>query len=214
MALELMETGTPNSVSAEALKDGSLITVPWVLKEVAKGNVYHAYIGSATTPVTLDAAYANTDPDISLDVPSNKVIVPLCIRAVLEAYGSSALFEVFTLCSRTLAQATAGTQFTPINMRTRDDSTSQCEVFIGPTITNCNTNGAFELGRQTIAKVATVQTGSDNSNMNPGIYEWNYTMNTPITVLEGPASMATWVIAQASSGYLQYWWVELDSDTI
>ncbi len=191
------------------LKDGSAVAIPWVQAMVLKGKVFHAYIGSATTPVTLDASYAATDPDISLDVPDGTAIIPLRITAVVEAYGTTALFETFSLCTKTLAAASGGTVFTPINMALRSSNGSACACYTAPTVTDGNTTGAFELYRNTQAKAVTISTADDDSTWQHNIHEWTYMQAGYAPVLHGEASLQTWVIAQASSGYIQYVWLEL-----
>jgi len=208
--IKTLEMGSSSDFNfALGLKDGSTVSVPWVQAMVLKGRVFHAYVGSATTPVTLDASYAATDPDISLDVPSGTAIIPLCIRLVVEAYGTTALFESFTLCTKTLAAASAGTLFTPINMNTRQGTGSACKVYVGPTVTDGNTPDAFEIGRVTQAKAVTIATADDDSTWQPASFEWNYLTSGFAPVLRGDASMQTWAIAQAITGYIQYWWLEL-----
>src|SRR3990167_8438223 len=143
--IKTLEMGSSSDFNfALGLKDGSTVSVPWVQAMVLKGRVFHAYVGSATTPVTLDASYAATDPDISLDVPDGTAIIQLMVRVIIEAYGTTALFETFTLCSKTLAAASAGTLFLPINMATRQGNGSACKVYVGPTVTDGNTTDAFE----------------------------------------------------------------------
>ena len=208
--IKLLEMGKSSTFAyALGLQDGSLVSVPWIQALLLKGKVFHAYIGSATTPVTLDASYAATDPDISLDVPDGTAIIPLCIRVVMEAYGTTALWETFTLCSKTLAASSAGTVFTPINMSLRSAGASACKVYVGPTVTDGNTTGAFEIGRCTQSKAVTIATAIDTSTWQPEAFEWSYLKQGFAPVLHGEASMATWVISQASSGYIQYFWAEL-----
>ena len=199
---------------ALGLKDGSLVSVPWVQAMVLKGKVFHAYVGNASTPITLDASYAATDPDISLDVPDGTAIIPLSIRVVMEAYGSTALWESFTLCSKTLAAASAGTLFTPINMATRQGSGSNCAVYTAPTVTDGNTTGAFELGRRTQSKAVTIATAIDTSTWQPEAFEWSYVQQGFAPVLYGEASMQTWAISQAATGYIQYFWLELSESEV
>ena len=191
------------------LKDGATVSVDWVQQLVLRGRVFHAYVGSATTPATLDASYAATDPDISLDVPDGTAIIPLCIRVVVEAYGTTALWETFTLCSKTLAASSAGALFTPINMATRQGGGSNCVVYTAPTVTDGNTVGAFEIGRRTQSKAVTIATAIDTSTWQPEAFEWNYRTQGFAPVLHGEASMATWVTSQACTGYIQYFWAEL-----
>jgi len=189
--------------------DGAVITQDKVAALVADGRVFHAYVGNASTPVTLDAAWANTDPDLSLDAPAGITVIPLRVVVVLEAFGTEALFETMTLCSKTLAAASAGTKFTPINLRTRHTRESACSVYVGPTVTSGYTTGAFELFRECIQKAVTVGTGDDDSTAYPTKFEWNYLKDGPAPMLEGQASMATWATSQAASGYIQYVWAEV-----
>uniref|UniRef100_A0A6M3L351 Uncharacterized protein n=1 Tax=viral metagenome TaxID=1070528 RepID=A0A6M3L351_9ZZZZ len=214
MSLKILETGTTNEFKdAEGIK-GAQITLDWVQAQVFKGNVYHAYLGTATTPVTLDAAWANTDPDISIDVPNGRLIIPLRINVIMEAYGTTALFETMCLCSRTLAASSAGTAFVPINMKTRTGGGSNCSVYTGPTVTSGYTTGCFELFRNCQAKAVTIATAIDTSTWQNNVTEWSYLANGPAPVLEGNASLQIWATSQAASGYMNIYWVELDANAL
>lgn len=215
MSIKLLRQNSSGEyVDAEGLKDGSLVTVPWVQAQIVAGKGFHAYVGQATTPVTLDASWANTDPDISIDVPDGRIIMPIMVKVVMEAYGSTALFETMTLCSRTLAASSAGTAFVPINLRTRTGGGSNCSVYVGPTVTSGYTTGAFELYRASIAKIATVATGDDDSSRHDGIFEWNIGKQGYAPLLEGNASLATWATSQAASGYIYIEWLEFEEGEI
>jgi hypothetical protein len=211
-----LQLGSANTFNFDlGLKDGASVSADWVQGLVLRGKVFHAFVGSATTPATLDASYANTDPDISLDVPDGTAILPLAIRVVVEAYGTTALFESFTLCTKTLAAASAGTAFTPINMATRQGSGSACKVFTAPTVTNgAGHADAFELGRETYAKAVTIGTADDDSSIYPSHFLWTYKEMGFAPVLHGDASMQTWVVGQATTGYIQYWWAELSENEL
>jgi len=213
--IKTLQMGTSGTFNyALGLKDGAIVSVPWVQAMVLKGKVFHAYVGSATTPVTLDASYAATDPDISLDVPDGTAIIPLMVRVIIEAYGTTALFETFTLCSKTLAAASAGTLFLPINIATRQGKGSACKVYVGPTVTDGNTTDAFEFNRNVQAKAVTIATADDDSTWQHNVTEWNIAQKGYAPVLHGEASMQTWAISQASSGYIQYEWLELSEDDL
>lgn len=211
--LELGTTSTFNFT--QGLKDGALVSADWIQSLVLRGRVFHAFLGTATTPVTLDASYANTDPDISMDVPDGVSIIPLSIRTVVEAYGTTLLFETFTLITKTLANSSAGVAFTPINMSTRQGGGSAVKVFTAPTVTNgAGHADAFELGRETYAKAVTVATADDDNAIYPTHFEWSYKTAGFAPVLTGDASMQTWVICQAVTGYVQWWWAELPSSEL
>lgn len=212
-----LELGTSNTFNFDAgLKDGARISADWVQSLALRGKVFHAYVGSATTPATLDASYAATDPDISLDVPDGTAIMPLCIRVVVEAFGTTALFETFSLVTKTLGNSSAGTAFTPINMATRQGGGSNCKVFVGPTVTDGSAHtDAFELGRHTYAKAVTIATADDDNSIYPTYFQWTYKDMGFAPILHGDASLQTWVTCQAATGYIQYWWAELgESDLL
>lgn len=215
MSVKLLETGTnANFINQEALKGGFGLTSDFVMSQVVKGNVFMAYVGADTTPVALDASWANTDPDISIDVPDGRLIIPLRISVIMEAYGTTALFETMCLCSRTLGAASAGTAFNPINLRTRTGGGSACAVYVGPTVTSGYTTGAFELFRNTQAKAVTIATAIDTSTWQHNVTEWNYLSNGPAPVLEGNASLQVWATSQAAYGYINIYWLELAEGAI
>lgn len=196
------------------LRDGTLSTVNWIQKLVLEGRVFHARVGTDSTPVTLDAAWANTDPDLSLDVPSGVAVIPLRVSVIMEAYGTTALFETMTLVTETLGAASAGTGFTPVNMHTGSSNGSACAVYVGPTVTSGYVAPYCELYRAVVAKIATVGTGDDDSSRHDGIFEWNINQHGFAPVLKGPASMQTWATSQAASGYISWWWAELPASAV
>lgn len=205
-----LEAGTTSTFNFTlGLKDGATVAADWIQYNALRGNVFHAFLGSDTSPTTLDPGYAATDPDISLDVPDGTAIIPLQIRVVVEAYGSTGLFETFTLITKTLANSSAGVAFTPINMATRQGGGSNCKVFTGPTVTDGSTHAeAFELGRETYAKAVTISTADDDSAIYPTHFQWSYKEMGFGPVIHGDGSMQTWVVGQAITGYVQWWWLE------
>jgi hypothetical protein len=211
-----LQLGTSNTFNFDlGLKEGSRVSTDWVQALALRGRIFHAFVGSASTPATLDASYAATDPDISMDIPDGTAILPLCIRVVPEAFGSTLLFETFTLCTKTLGAASAGTAFTPINMATRQGGGSNVKVFTGPTVTDGSAHAdAFELGRHTYAKAATIGTAIDTSSIYPTYFQWTYKDLGFAPILHGDAAMQTWVTAQAMTGYVQWWWAELSESEL
>lgn len=203
-----------SEIEIRTTRDGALVSVPWYQALVLEGRVFLAYYGSASTAVTLDASWANTDPDISIDVPDGITILPLVVDVVMEAYGSTALFETMTLCSKTLGAKSAGTAFTPINLNTRSGYGSDCLVYTAPTITSGYTTGAFEIYRACVSKIATLATGDDDSSRLDHHYTWSAFKEGFAPVLQGEASLSTWATAQTTSGYLKIIWAELPSAAV
>ena len=210
MANKILKYGTTSNVDVVGLDDGSVISVDWVQAKIFQGKGFHAYVGSASTPATLDASYAATDPDISLDIPDGRMIIPIQITVVMEDFGTEALFETHTLCSKTLCASSAGTVFNPINMRTRTGGGSACSCYTGPTVTDGHTTGAFEINRHTLHAVADVLTSDDDASAEllRREFTWSYGQAGWAPLLEGDASIATWATSQAAKGIIQYWWLE------
>ena len=211
--LQMGSSGTFNY--AQGLKDGGIVSADWIQAKMMEGKAFHAYLGSASTPATFATSYVNTDPEMSVDIPSGVAIIPLRVTHVMEAYAATAaLFEVITLCSKTLAAASAGTEFHPIALNNRGASGSACAVYTAPTVTNGNTTGAFELYRAVIQNVITLNTGIDTTSIDPNIFEWNYAQRGYAPVLRGESSLQTWAICGAGTGYIYIDWLEFDADDL
>lgn len=209
MSLKLLKAGTSGDYTdAIANEQGVQFTLPWVQAMINEGHGYMMYVGSASTAATLDASWANTDPDISLDVPDGRIVIPIRYFLHMEVYGTNALFETMVLCSRTLAASSAGTVFSPIPLRTRTSGGSNCSAYTGPTVTSGYTTGAFELYRNGQTKAVTLGTADDDSHFENNVCEWNIGTAGWGPVLEGPASIAAWATAQAAAGYMQLYWLE------
>jgi hypothetical protein len=191
-----------------ATLDGAGVTESVVQALVMDGRVFHARVGLDTTPVTLDAEWANTDPDLSMDVPGGITVIPLRIAVIYEAFGSDAIVETITLCTTTLAAASAGTKFTPINYRLRHSRDSACSVYVGPTVTSGYAGTYFELFRDCQQLAGTQAAGEGGI---PYRVEWTFLKNPPAPLLEGDASMQTWGTGQATTGYIDWVWAEIPS---
>ena len=204
----IRETADGKKDAVWSTLDSALITVPYLQALVMDGRVFHARVGSSSTAITLDADWANTDPDISLDVPAGTTVIPLVVRVVLDAFGTDDLCEIITLCSSTLAAASAGTKFTSVNYRLRHTRGSACSVYVGPTVTNSYAGNYFELSRDTYMHVQTMSAGEAGP---PNTFLWTYKKDGAVPLLEGNASMATWAVSEAASGYIHYVWAEIPS---
>uniref|UniRef100_A0A6M3LQR6 Uncharacterized protein n=1 Tax=viral metagenome TaxID=1070528 RepID=A0A6M3LQR6_9ZZZZ len=202
------ETENGKLASFWATLDGAGVTEELVQALVADGRVFHARVGEATTPVTLDASWANTDPDLSMDIPSGVTVIPLRVAVIYEAFGTDAVVETMTLCSQTLAASSAGTLFTSVNYRLRHPRASVVKVYVGPTVTSGYTGTYFELYRDCQQTAGTQAAGEGGINYR---VEWNYKNCPPCPLLEGSATMQTWGVGQASSGYIDWVWAEIPS---
>ncbi|MFA5377153.1 MAG: hypothetical protein WC455_15485 [Dehalococcoidia bacterium] len=190
-----------------AINDGSLVTVPWIQSLALEGRIFTANFGSATSPATLDASYAATDPDVSMDIPSGTSIIPLKVAVHFEAYGTIAVCETYTVCSKTLAAKSAGTQVVPANYNTGSAIGSSCLFYTAPTVTDPNTTGSFELFRF-LQQNAITQAVNESTDYQ---FTWSIGDVGFAPVLKGPSSMTTWATSQAATGYIYYVWAEFPS---
>jgi hypothetical protein len=191
-----------------ATLDGAGVTEELIQALVADGRVFHARVGSASTEITLDASWANTDPDISMAVPAGVTVIPLRIAVVYQAFGSDALVETMTLVSQTPGAESAGTLFTSVNYRLRHTRQSLVRVYTAPTVTSGYTGTYFELYRNCQQAAGNQAAGEGGI---PYRYEWNYKKHPPAPLIEGAAQVATWGVGQASKGFIDWVWAEIPS---
>ena len=207
--LKIKEAGTDTQVNALGLKDGAIVSADWVQTNLMLGTVYMCYLGDESTAGTFDAAYANTDPDIMIDVPDGTTIIPLKIQMQVEDYGSKALFETMALVSKTLGAATS-TAFTPINVRTRAAGGSNCTCCTAPTVTSGYTAGSFELFHYVLHEVLDVGSADDDAAAQVVRRDWGWSIAKDgfAPVIDGEGSLQFWAISQACKGFCQIYWLE------
>ena len=207
--IKVKQMNTDTQVNALGLKDGSIVSADWIQANLMLGKVYMAYMGSASTPDTLDASFANTDADLAIDVPDGTSIIPLAIKLQVEDYGSKALFETMANISKTAHGATT-TAFVPINVRTRAAGGSNCTVCYDATVTSGYTTGSFELYHYVLHEVLDVLSADDDAAAQVIRRDWNwsYAQDGFAPVIDGVGSLTIWAVSQACKGFLQAYWLE------
>ena len=156
----------------------------------------------------MDASWANTDPDITMDIPAGVTVIPLRIAVVFDTFGTDAVAETMTLVSQTAGAASAGTLFTSVNYRLRHTRQSACKTYVGPTVTSGYTGTYFELFRDCYQLVGDQSAGEGGI---PYRVEWNYLDNPPVPLIEGAAQMSTWGVSTTPTGYIDWVWAEVPS---
>ena len=207
-AVTMIRDTEGNTKPLAATLDGALITEDYVAGLVADGRVFHARVGSASTAVALDSSWANTDPDLTMDVPAGTTVIPLRIAVLYDTFGTDALCETMTLVSQTLGASNAGTLFTSVNYRLRHTRKSVCRVYVGPTVSTGYTGTYFELYRDCFQSVGDQSAGNGGLNYR---VEWNYLDNPPVPLIEGDAQMSTWGVSTTPTGYIDWVWAEIPS---
>lgn len=207
--IKVKEAGTDTQVNALGLKDGAIVSSDWIQTNLMLGSVYMAYMGIDSSPDTLDAAFANTDVDMMVDVPDATSIIPLAIKLQVEDYGTKSLFETMALVTKTLGGASA-TVFTPINVRTRAAGGSNCTCCYDATVTSGYTAGSFELYHYVLHEVIDVLSADDDAAAQVIRRDWNWSAGQDgfAPVIDGEGSLQVWSISQANKGFLQVYWLE------
>ena len=207
--LKVREAGTDTQVNALGLKDGAIVSSDWVQTNLMLGSVYMAYMGKESDPDTLDAAYANTDADMVVDVPDGTTIIPLAIKIYIEDYGTKLLFETMANVSKTLGAAST-TVFTPINVRTRAAGGSNCTCMYDAGVTSGYTAGSFELYHHVLHEAIDVASADDDAAASLIRRDWNWSVAQDgfAPVIDGEGSLTMWVVSAVCKGFLQVYWLE------
>ena len=110
-----------------ALRDGALVSADWYLALVAEGRVFGVNMGTASTPITVNAAYADAEQDLYIYVPAGTVIIPLYIGLNFEDTGTAAAADIFAAYSSNGdAATTGGVDLTIMNYKTLASPNSAC----------------------------------------------------------------------------------------
>lgn len=217
-----VEIGKIRQVTYETYADGTekplrlnrrsegIVLSPLIQASLDK-KVFMAHIGLASTPVSFaKTAYDADQPQLVVDVPDGKTIVPLEILLVLEDSAGTDN-EVIALASGTNVGAGTSTAVTPTNHFVPSSGSapvSACSVYSLYTAngTDPNTAPYFEFWRETDAFAATV-----------GEKTWKWSaLESPPPVIQGTGSLVIYVSATttAPAGYLRVKWWELASDDV
>lgn len=204
-----------SDVYLRAMRDGSLIGVPWVQAKAIEGKVFCAQTGLMTGDTTFSPVVVGDMPDLSVSVPTGTTIIPIYISVGFEDTGSQLAIDVFAVASKVYDQT--GLTSTPL------------------TITNLRTDKATG-GSQCIADAVTTGNGSDleASNTNyiefwrplAGFGEDAYNCDTMPTnnqisyskwtignavvppIIVGTSTLGIFAGSQAGKGFITAMWVE------
>lgn len=209
--------GTSDGVDVQlrALRDGALITAPWYFALVAEGRVFGCNVGTGSTPVTMNAAYAAGEQDLYTYVPTPTCIIPLEIQIATEDSGTALAQDVLAAYSSNGDSAVTGTAITAYNYRTNASLNSAC------TVTSVVTsNGTTHLGGDDFLEfwrpyagfgedAFNSSTGWVNNQMH-GV-SWSAMQRVP-PIIGGSAAgaLSLYLGSQAGIGFFVQVWAELD----
>lgn len=202
-------------VGLHASRDGALYVANWFDAMTMEGRMYVANGGSVTTPITFGAgSIDSTEPDLFVSVPSSAMVIPVEIRAKIEAFGTTAIYECM---AATGTGGSAGTQtsVTPTNLRTDAPNTSSCTIGVASDAdATYMTTNVSEFWRGGLAKAVTIATADDDSSNPLEDWVWNRMLVGTGPIMNGTSQLAAFYAAQASTGFIIFTYAELPSEMV
>ena len=204
-----------SDVFLRAMRDGSLINVPWVQAKAIEGKVFCAQTGVMTSPVTFSPVVAGDMPDLAVTVPSGTTIIPVYISVNMEDTGTVLAADVFAIASKVYDNAvTATATITITNLRT-DKATggSQCTAYSVITSNGTDLETAtynyVEFWRPLAGMVEDAETSSAAS-LNPAISFSKWTIGNAVVppIIVGTSTLGVFAGTQAGTGFITAMWVE------
>lgn len=199
------------------LRDGTVGMADFTAMMALEGRIFNVSAGVLTTPLTTTAGgLVATTPDCALTVPSGTTVLPLEILLQVESVGTDAIFEVMATTGVGGSVSTAGTAYTPTNLRTDAPFASKC-VFSAIAITAVAPTVNFsEFWRDGVPKWITKTPNSATASVLDAPYQWKWLAVAfgYFPVLVGPCHLFTYSSTQAGTGFWKLKWIELPSTAI
>jgi hypothetical protein len=192
---------------------GESVNNRFELQSAIDGRVFVASAGTLTTPITFTstAAIDGTKAAFFLAVPVGYTVIPLEIVCYMEAFGTTAQFEIMASCGT--GGVTAGATTVGItNIRTDAPFTSQCTAgsdLTGATYMTTNVSEFWRDGQQfTVTKSA----GSATASVyDPAIFRWRVADAAYAPVLVGASQLGVFIGSQAGTGFVKCVFAEYPS---
>ncbi len=201
---------------AQGTRDGAIWTADWVLARCAEGRVYIANAGSVTSPITFGAGdITETEMDLFISVPSGTTIGILEVALVMEAFGTSALFEAMAKTG-TGGTVGAGTSVTPRNLRSDAPFTSNCTITAAATTTSGVALTGPEFFRAGYKVAVDAATAGASGGTLQKKFVWNHkdAGYIPIVVGATGTGCAVYAASQAGTGFITVTYVEVPSTRV
>ncbi len=202
-------------INARGSRSGALYTADWLQAMAMEGRMFVANAGTITTPITFGAgSIDSTEPDLHLAVADGTTAFLVSLDIVVEAYGSTAIFEFMAAIGEG-GTAGADTATVPTNLRT-DAPVSTTSVVGNASAADAvyMTTNISEFWRGGLAKAVTIGTADDDSSIQKETYHWSARESGKYPILVGAAQLQVHCAAQASTGFITAVWVEVPSNSI
>lgn len=206
-----------SDVYVRALRDGSLVNVPWVMALALEGKVFGVNAGVLTTPLTFNATIADGEPDLLVNVPSGTTIIPLFIRVDFEDTGTAQVMDVLAVASPVYDNANTSTALTIRNLRSDLPYQSACSAMDVVTAggTALESGNYFEFWRP-YAGFAEDGFNGSTSWGNNALHGASWTIGDSVVppIIVGQGSLGVFASAQAGTGFITAIWAELPTANV
>lgn len=193
-------------VSATGTRDGALYVADYILGMAIEGKVFHAQLGSATTPVTFRVGLTALQPEFVIDVPSGTTIIPIHLGVYLEA-AAGTVTEIVAEVSQALRGSGTSTAGTIMSTRSSRANSSSCLFYYTYSGNAVAASNPLEFWRDgfAIAQAAGV----------PAKFRYDVQQQTP-QVIDGPGALSIYIdgTGTAPTGYIKASWIELPTTAL
>lgn len=202
-------------INARGSRSGALYTADWLQAMAMEGRMFCANVGTITSEATFGAgSIDSTEPDLHLAVADGTTAFLVSLDIVVEAYGSTAIFEFMAAIGEG-GSAGTDTAVVPTNLRTDApiSTTSVAGKESSADATYMTTN-ISEFWRGGLSKAVTIAVADDDSSIQKEAYHWSARESGKYPILVGTAQLQVHCAAQASTGFITAIWVEVPSNSV
>lgn len=202
-----------SDVFIRAMRDGSLVTMPWLTAKVLEGKVFASNTGALSSPDTFSPTLDAAMPDLLILVPNGTTIIPVYLSVGFEDTGSQEALDVFAVASNVYdADSSSHETETIMNMRT-DKAANGSQCVAKAVVTSAGTtpeSGNYVEFWRPMAGIAedayNCQTMPTNNQVSYSKWTIGDIVVPPIIV--GQGSLNVYCGAKAGLGFITAIWVE------
>jgi hypothetical protein len=202
-------------LNLRGFRDGSLVTMPQLQALIFEGRGFLAYAGTEDAPIDVETAIDDTTGFLLIDVATGTTVLPFFAQGVMGVWQDGTLLNfMIEVDNAKTRYSSAGTVFTPINLRSDAPIASTSTVYRSAdagilTLAAKTSGGSIELYRESI------EVNLGNAGDHQVVHEWRPD-NPPYLI--GPAAFIVH-FGQTSGGteptaYGSMQWVEVPTSSI
>ena len=196
-------------VGARGTRDGAQYVASWLEALALEGRMFHANMGTVTTPITFLVTAANR-PDAWVRVPSGTTILPVKVNVALEAFAGTATELDIRTAENDIGNGTStAAAVGPQRAHTAGTITSNCTARQLATGDTTAETSPISIYRRTIPTADAA--GNDLAG---SILVTREEMGYPVLV--GPATLELFIAATTTqaTGFVIVTWAEVPSNSL